>query len=278
MKYNIFYKNIPNMGDLLNKVMLESLFDIKVNLSNINHCNLIAIGSGLKNTFCYGDTIHKLRQKAWNYFKPNPLYVWGTGFMNYREGENAQFRFRNMKFLALRGNLTKQKVEKILGKEIDVTLGDGGLLAERWIGNNIIKKYSVGIIPHFREQDSPLLGGLRNAYSDSIIINLRNDPTEVVKQIASCEVIMSSSLHGLIVSDSFHIPNVHIKLYDYGERMYGDGYKFEDYYSSFSKKDEPILISEKKRWPKVTDIKEMYQIEESLVEQKKDALYRVFPK
>ena len=88
---------------------------------------------------------------------------------------------------------------------------------------------------------------------------------------------MSSSLHGLIVSDSFHIPNVHIKLYDYGERMYGDGYKFADYYSSFSKKDEPILISEKNRWPKVTDIKEMYQIEESLVEQKKDALYRVFP-
>lgn len=266
------------MGDLLNKVMLESLFNIEVNLSTINHSNLIAIGSGLRYTICYGSTIRKLGHKAWNYFKPIPFYVWGTGFMRYCEGENASFKFPHIRFLSLRGNLTKQKVEKILGKEIDVPLGDGGLLAERWIGRDIEKKYRVGIIPHFKEQESPVLPELRNTYSDSIIINLRDDPKEVVRQIASCEMVLSSSLHGLIVSDSFHIPNLHIKLYNYGEKMYGDGFKFEDYYSSYSLKDRPILMANRSRWPKESDIKDMYQIDKMQVEQKKDAILGAFPR
>ena len=278
MKYNIFYKNIPNMGDLLNKVMLESLFNIEVNLSTITHSNIIAIGSGLRYTLCYGSYIRQLGHKAWHYFKPNPFYVWGTGFMKYSEGKSAQFVFPHIKFLSLRGKLTKQKVEKILGKEIDVPLGDGGLLAERWIDRNIEKKYRVGIIPHFREQECSALSEMRNTYSDSIIINLKEDPKEVVKQIASCEVVLSSSLHGLIVADSFHIPNLHIKLFDYGEKMYGDGFKFEDYYSSFSLKDKPILMNNKSKWPTVSDIIGMYQIDKMQVEQKKDAIFHSFPR
>lgn len=163
------------MGDLLNKEMLESLFNIEVNLSTITHSNIIAIGSGLRHTLRHG-ILRQLGYKAWNFFEPNPFYVWGTGFMRYDQGESGQFIFPHMKFLSLRGKLTKQKVEKILGKEIDVPLGDGGLLAERWIGRDIEKKYRVGIIPHFKEQDYTALPEMKDFYSDSIIINLREDP------------------------------------------------------------------------------------------------------
>lgn len=47
MEYRIYYPQKPNMGDLLNKDMLESLFQIKVQRVNYNESNLIAIGSSL---------------------------------------------------------------------------------------------------------------------------------------------------------------------------------------------------------------------------------------
>lgn len=47
MVYKIMYPPIPNMGDLLNKDMLEELFNIKVVRKDLKSCNLIAIGSAL---------------------------------------------------------------------------------------------------------------------------------------------------------------------------------------------------------------------------------------
>ena len=51
-----------------------------------------------------------------------------------------------------------------------------------------------------------------------------------MKIISECECIISSSLHGLIIADSFLIPNQMVHLTD---KLYGDGFKFDDYYSNF---------------------------------------------
>lgn len=42
--------------------------------------------------------------------------------------------FRHIHIHALRGRLSLQRMENILGKKLDVPTGDGGLLAERWLG------------------------------------------------------------------------------------------------------------------------------------------------
>jgi len=277
MKYRIYYPQIPNMGDLLNKDMLESLFRIKIQRVNYGESNLSAIGSSLSYALYSSQLKVRMRQRIIRILKNDPFYIWGTGFISYNAHEDNKFRFRNIRVLSLRGNLSKNRVEKILGKELSIPTGDGGLLVDRWIGENPPKKYHIGIIPHFKEQDSPILSEMKKMYSDSVIIDLRKKPIDVVKEIASCETILSSSLHGLIVADSFHIPNKHILLYPYGERMLGDGFKFADYYSSYGLKDNPIDVSTT-NLPTIQSIIDDYCIEPSVVEKKKDEIFTVFPR
>lgn len=47
MEYRIYYPQIPNMGDLLNKDMLESLFHNEIQGVSLNQSNMVAIGSSL---------------------------------------------------------------------------------------------------------------------------------------------------------------------------------------------------------------------------------------
>lgn len=278
MEYKIYYPQIPNMGDLLNKDMLESLFNISVIRSEKNDCNMLAIGSCLKYLLYSEKFIISIKERIKKMSSDFPFYVWGTGFANYNTQIDNGFKYNNVNILSLRGNLSKQRLEKVLDNDIDVPLGDGGLLAERWLGYMPEKKYRVGIIPHFREKDSSLLLDIKSCYPDSTIIDLGESPIDVVKKIASCETILSSSLHGLIVSDSFHIPNRHITLFPFGNRMRSDGFKFADYYSSYGIKDEPIDMNNKKRWPSYSEILNGYQIEFDVVEQKKQQIYSIFPR
>lgn len=277
MEYRIYYPQKPNMGDLLNKDMLESLFQIKVQRVNYNESNLIAIGSSLSLALYSSKLKVRIKQRIIRIFKNDPFYIWGTGFISYNAHEDNKFRFRNIRVLSLRGNLSKNRVERILGKKLSIPTGDGGLLVDRWVGENPPKKYRIGIIPHFKEKDSPIVSEMKKRYSDSVIIDLGNKPIDVVKEIASCETILSSSLHGLIVADSFHIPNKHILLYPYGERMLGDGFKFADYYSSYGLDDNPIDVSTT-NLPTIQSIIDDYCIEPSVVEKKKDEIFAVFPR
>lgn len=277
MEYRIWYPQIPNMGDLLNKDMLESLFHITIQRVKYEESNFSAIGSSLSRTLYSVNFREKIKQRINNIFKSDPFYIWGTGFIKYNTQKDNKFRFRNIKILSLRGNLSKNRVERVLGKDLNIPTGDGGLLVDRWIGENPPKKYRIGIIPHYKEKDSPIVSEMKNNYSDSVIIDLGKKPIEVVKEIASCETILSSSLHGLIVADSFHIPNKHILLYPYGERIQGDGFKFADYYSSYGLKDNSLDVTTK-NWPTIQSIIEDYSIEPSVVEKKKDDIFSVFPR
>jgi hypothetical protein len=277
MEYKIWYPQIPNMGDLLNKDMLESLFHIKIQRVKRNESNISAIGSSLSHTLYSVNFKNRIKQRIRKIFNNDPFYIWGTGFMNYNTQEDNKFKYRNVKVLSLRGNLSKNRVERIIGNNLNIPTGDGGLLADRWLGENLPKKYRIGIIPHYKEKDSPIVSEMKKKYSDSVIIDLGKKPIDVVKEIASCETILSSSLHGLIVADSFHIPNKHILLYPYGERMKGDGFKFADYYSSYGLQDTPLDVTTT-NWPTIKSIIEDYCIEPSVVEKKKDEIFSVFPK
>ena len=98
---------------------------------------------------------------------------------------------------------------------------------------------------------------------------------EVFEKISKCEFVVSSSLHGLVFSDALGIPNLHLKVTD---KLGGDGFKFNDYYSSFGVEHIFWDISKKNELPTIHNIKELYQISLSEVEKKKDALIEAFPR
>ena len=52
--------------------------------------------------------------------------MWTSGFIHEVERKES-FR-KNLRFSALRGKVSKERVEKIIGKKLDIPLGDGGLL------------------------------------------------------------------------------------------------------------------------------------------------------
>lgn len=273
MSYKIMYPQIPNMGDLLNKDMLEELFNIKVVRKNLINCNLIAIGSALDHIMYSEYTKVRAKQRIEHLVNDN-VHIWASGFIRGNPQKDLGIIYRHVHIHALRGKLTLGRMEKQLGKRLDVPTGDGGLLAQNWIGYYPEKEFEVGIIPHFKEQDHPTVKKLLNNYENSTLIDLTQNPKEVVEKIGKCNYVISSSLHGMIVADSFHIPNIHITLTN---DMFGDGNKYNDYLSAFDVTHTPFDCSNGDM-PTLKEVKDNYKIDSDVVELKKEQLFKSFPK
>ena len=105
-------------------------------------------------------------------------------------------------------------------------------------------KYKLGIIPHVVDQQHPVIQEIRQKYADEIlIIDLAQYErwTDVIDQICSCEKILSSSLHGIIVSDAYQVPNCWIELTG---NISGGHFKYLDYAASVGRAfDKPIKVN-----------------------------------
>lgn len=270
--YRVAYAKINNAGDLFNEALLE-YFNVEYRNTQLFDANLTMLG-GMLSALLPSDKFKlRMAQRAMCVLKDvnKPLHVWGTGFLNGKL-EGKLFR-SNLVIHALRGDLSRQKLEGLLGRKIDVPLCDPGLLAREFVSEEIDKKYSIGIIPHFREQDHYIFMELEKRYHNAVIIDITKPYQKVLNEIASCEIIISSSLHGLVFSDSLKIPNLHIVVSD---RLKGDGFKFKDYYSSYGLEHSPFIVS-KGSYPTIPEINNRYKISESVVDQKIDSMLKAFP-
>jgi pyruvyltransferase len=272
----VAYPVIPNAGDLLNEYICRDLFGVRVKSAKPVLAQLSGIGSGLSYFQYATDKPFKSAiQKLSSYFTGD-VHIWGTGFIchSFAEQEPAFYRKQTV-FHAVRGQMSKERVEKILGRKLDIPVCDAGILtSELFAGKTIKKRFSLGIIPHFREQEEPVFAALLHAIPGAVVINLREDPMKVFEQIGSCEAVVSSSLHGLIIADSFHIPNLHMPV---SKALRGDGFKFEDYYSGFGLPHEPFLLREGVL-PRIQDVLDRYRVTAPMVEQKKQEMIQCFPK
>jgi pyruvyltransferase len=157
--------------------------------------------------------------------------ILGSGFY----WERSTQTFPKATVLAVRGKLTREK----LGRGDDVALGDPGLLASMLMPERKRKKYRLGVIPHYIDQDEEHFKGLKKTIRGDVqFIDVRKDPRAVFYAIDECENIISSSLHGLIVADSLGIPNAWV-----GSKKLPDGrFKYDDYYSAFDFTADPITV------------------------------------
>ena len=157
----------------------------------------------------------------------------GTGII-----DNKEHRLEGATFAAVRGELSK----KNLGLPQHTPTGDLGLLAKKLLtDNNAPKKFAVGLIPHFVDKSHPWIEQIMQFLgSKGCVIEVQDSATSVINQVAQCELIVSSSLHGIIVSDALGIPNVWIKLSD---KVLGDGFKFWDYNSSINYEQPPLNVT-----------------------------------
>lgn len=268
------YVTAPNAGDLLNEYICRDLFGIQVKRSSPLNSSFSAIGSCL-HYFQQSADLKTLALQKLSGLVCGDLHVWGTGFIRYAASvdEPAFFR-RNTIFHAVRGNLSKARVERIIRQKLDIPVCDGGILTSLLFeGQSVHKQYSLGIIPHYRQQHAPYFAELHRRIPHSTIVDLKADPMAVYRKIAECECVISSSLHGLIIADSFHIPNLHVSV---NNDLRGDGFKFFDYYSGYGIQHEPFEASEN-AYPDIAKVFESYKIVPSMVEAKKAEMLRAFP-
>ena len=137
--------------------------------------------------------------------------LWGPGMANYDDYITCKPDIR-----MVRGKLSADK----LG--VECAIGDPCLLMPQLYAPMIMKERKVGIIPHWKDVE-----GLID--TEHYLINPLKPAFEVIDDILSCEQIISSSLHGLILSDAYGVPNRWIHT---GTPIGGDGFKFYDYYST----------------------------------------------
>jgi len=268
-KLKVYYTRFPNLGDRLNTLIIEKLFGYSTVRRTPLTCRISAIGSGLGN-FCYSGCPWLKMAEYLTGLLCHKTYIWGTGFIDSRT--DRPFYRRQMVFCAVRGRLSKERAEKILGENLgDIPTADGGILADALLDTMLEKRYAVGIIPHFRERQEPAFRALQAKFDRSVIIDLRDDPIAVIRQIAACETVISSSLHGLVVADSLHIPNIHVKVSD---KLRGDGFKFDDYYSGYGITHRQFRPQE---IPDPDFIVRHYEISAAAVEEKKAQMKACFP-
>ena len=115
--------------------------------------------------------------------------------------------------------------------------GDPALLLPHFFNPDVPKRYSMGIVPHYIDKESPFLDRYRHD-PQVLILDIESSIQDFVRAVKSCEVIFSSSLHGLICADSYGIPNTWIQFSD---DVVGGDFKFRDYRLSIGA-NEPTAL------------------------------------
>ena len=252
----LVYPTDPNFGDAMSPLIVEKLSGHKVVPSAMWNADMMAVGSVFyRGDYFMADTYHasllrRAKAAAWdlNRILSHPIMVWGSGFLQYPAFKQPHF-CRKLHILALRGHYTRRILEQyglITGEE-KIAYGDPGLLFASLFGIKSNPKYDIGIIPHVGDvKKRGWWGRLDEAFQKIGVpykmIDASEEPAKVVSEIAECSKIISSSLHGLIVSDSLGIPSLHVGLSTLSFSQKDFELKFRDYYSALGE-DLPTIIS-----------------------------------
>lgn len=209
--------NRQNFGDYLSPLIVEMVSGKPVQYAPVKTAQLMAIGS----------VLHREEKRGRSLFR-RPLNVWGAG----TDRDDRTFSSRPV-YHAVRG---RYSAEQIRGTSRSPALGDPGLLAgEWWSGRGVpAKQFKVGVIPHYVDQQSPVISAA-SKLAGVKIIDVYAPVEQVLKEVQQCHAVLSSSMHGLIVCDAFGIPNKRVVL----SRGTISDFKFVDYYSAFGMPEPP---------------------------------------
>lgn len=215
-----WWRGVPNFGDALAPLLLERFAGIPTEWSPVASASIVSIGSILEHI-----------PAGWKGF------ILGSG----RLKEHSFLNVSGATILALRGPLSARGIP---GQYV---LGDPGLLADELVGAQD-KQWDLGILPHWRDKELvPRFQAMFDGLPATLkIIDPGDEPLEVVRQIGACHRMVTSSLHGMIVSDAFNIPR-RVERSAALDREGGD-FKFRDYSASIQTPFEPGKMTEPNRW------------------------------
>ncbi len=213
-----------NLGDDLNYYLVRFLTGKKV----INA--YLSLDSRVTNYACIGSIIEWIGNDG--------TVIWGSGAMGY----NKPLKYKPAKVCSVRGPLTRKYLLDN-GIECPEIYGDPALLFPLIYKPQVNKRWRIGIIPHFSDVNLAVISELKQ-YENIKLISFINYKSwkNVIDDICSCDYIFSSSLHGLILSDAYNIPNIWID-FDNPSNISGGQFKYLDYFASVGRKQStPVTV------------------------------------
>lgn len=213
-KVNLLYwtsKGKDNVGDLLAKVLYKYLY----------HTSSIRI-RGTRRLALTGSIL--------SFIGGGKTTVFGSGLMNEQCVSALTNPLKKVKLdiRAVRGPRTRKCLIEA-GFDCPEVYGDPAILIPLFYKPQVEKvKGKVVIVPHFSKLEK---------YSqkyDNVLNTITNDWQGFICEIVSAEKVISSSLHGLILAESYGVPAV--MLSDIPDCPF----KYEDYYFSTGRKKWPI--------------------------------------
>lgn len=211
---NIIPKFKCNIGDDINYIIPSII--TKRNIVPYKYSLIGKYITNKKNYLFIGSIISGLSNK-------NSIII-GTGVSPDMQLNNY---FSAYKICSVRGPLTKQWLDD-KGLKCPNIYGDPALILPIIYNPVVKKKYKLGFIPHFIDRTNKVISSLKK-YPNSIILDTSNynNWQDFIKSICECELIFSSSLHGIIFADAYNIPNI----WTHFDKTVNP-FKYQDYFQS----------------------------------------------
>jgi pyruvyltransferase len=213
----VYFNDGPNVGDQLNpylisRLALRKIIHVRTNI--IRHIRVC------------GSTLDSASQAS---------CIAGSGSIS---GKSLRKRLNPSTVYALRGNLSLQLArDNLCDLGFECPLGDPAVLMNQLYTPLAIKKFRLGIVPHYVDE-ALIAASLEGSSSDDVtLISVSLGVEEFIDRISECNFLLSSSLHGLILADTYGIPNRRIIVSD---KIIGGSYKFHDYYTTTRHKDDVL--------------------------------------
>ena len=241
------WKGRENVGDHISSVIFDWILKEKhLAAENGRDAHLFAVGSILGMSRADG-------------------VVWGSGVISVNRIRNIIKRQPYIKYdiRALRGPITREACAAAGYACSDVPLGDPAILIPLIVEKtDIEKRYKYCLINHYVNEASTEIND-----SESITISAgTNDYRRFIQTLCESELVISSSLHGIIIAEAYQIPAIWLL-----QNMENKALKYYDYYYSTNRYNIPVART-------VEEAKEMKPIAlpENLEKMQSDLL-KAFP-
>jgi len=153
--------------------------------------------------------------------------IWGTGING--KLDSARLTAKPLDVRALRGPLTAAELHKHGIATSDV-YGDPGILVSVAYPQQLNPQRDYWVVPHFREKWWRFVG--------HPTLSPAQAPTAFLRKLVRARLVISSSLHGIVLAESYGIPAIWLENQS-GEHPF----KYHDYYLGTGRSPPKVAVT-----------------------------------
>lgn len=217
-----WWNKTANFGDGISPVVVAYASGRQVEWAAPEEAEIFAVGS-----------IMRVVARNFKTERGHRPVIWGSGCM---KPVGRKFT-SHVDFAALRGPRSAEAL-----RVEPQAFGDPGILIRDALGEHVEKSDEVAVVPHHAQRGQSVFVDLLAETPGVRLIDVTEDPLRVVRRIAECRHVISSSLHGLVIADAFGVANTWMDP----EGIHAEArFKFHDYAAAIGRTlDDPIQATD----------------------------------